>query len=95
MFHIIAIHKPKEIQSYNTEKWRLYVYLISGKKNEYLISGKKKASTIQFGYRKCGTHARVFCQTLAHGNSRMKEDKETEEDMQKRVKLEKSKIGKK
>ena len=53
--------------------------------------GEKKASTIQFGYRKCLTHARVFCQTLAHGNSRMKEDKETE-DMQKRLKLEKSKV---
>ena len=26
-------------------------------------------STIQYGYRKCGTHARVFSQTLAHGNS--------------------------
>ena len=28
----------------------------------------KKASTIQYGYRKWGTHARVFPQTLAHGN---------------------------
>ena len=26
--------------------------------------------TIQYGYRKLGTHARVFSQTLAHGNSK-------------------------
>ena len=29
-----------------------------------------KASTIQYGYMKCGTHARVFSQTLAHWNSK-------------------------
>ena len=28
----------------------------------------KRASSIQYGYRKCGTHARVFSRTLAHGN---------------------------
>ena len=30
----------------------------------------KKETTIQNGYRKWGTHARVFCQTLEHGNSK-------------------------
>ena len=30
----------------------------------------EKASTIQYGYRKWGTRARVFSQTLAHGNSK-------------------------
>ena len=30
----------------------------------------KKEGTIQYGYRKWGTHARVFSQTLAHGNSK-------------------------
>ena len=30
----------------------------------------KKASTVQYGYRKWGTHARVFSQTLAHGDSK-------------------------
>ena len=29
-----------------------------------------KASIIQYGYRKCGTRAREFLQTLAHGNSK-------------------------
>ena len=31
----------------------------------------KKNSTIQYGYRKWGTHAQVFSLTLAHGNSNM------------------------
>ena len=30
----------------------------------------KKEGTIQYGYRKRGTHARVFSQTLAHWNSK-------------------------
>ena len=35
------------------------------------ISPREKQSTIQHGYRKCGTRARVFSQTLAHGNSKI------------------------
>ena len=31
---------------------------------------EKRGSTIQYGYRKQGTHARVFSQTLTHGNSK-------------------------
>ena len=31
---------------------------------------EKSGSTIQYGYRKQGTHARVFSQTLTHGNSK-------------------------
>ena len=31
----------------------------------------ERASSIQYGYRKCGTHARVFHRTLAHGNSKI------------------------
>ena len=27
----------------------------------------KRESTIQYGYRKCGTHARVFSQSLVSG----------------------------
>ena len=30
----------------------------------------KKEGTIQYGNRKSGTHARVFSQTLEHGNSK-------------------------
>ena len=30
-----------------------------------------KASSIQYGYRKCGTHARVFSRTLAQGTSKI------------------------
>ena len=30
----------------------------------------KKEGTIQYGHRTWGTHARVFSQTLAHGNSK-------------------------
>ena len=31
---------------------------------------EKSGSTIQYGHRKLGTHARVFSQTLTHGNSK-------------------------
>ena len=31
---------------------------------------EKKEGTIQYGNRTWGTHARVFSQTLAHGNSK-------------------------
>ena len=31
----------------------------------------KTANTIQYGYLKLGTHARVFSQTLAHGNRKI------------------------
>ena len=31
----------------------------------------EKASSIQHDYRKCGTHARVFSRTLAHGNTKI------------------------
>ena len=34
------------------------------------LQSRKKVSTIQYGYRKCGNHARLFSQTLAHGNSK-------------------------
>ena len=44
----------------------------------------KRESTLQNGYRKCGTHARVFSQTLAHGNSKNDTDIETEEEGKKR-----------
>ena len=30
----------------------------------------KKSSTIEYGYRKCDTHARVFTETRAHRNSK-------------------------
>ena len=35
-----------------------------------VVALSEKASTIQYGYRKWGTHARVFSQILAHGNSK-------------------------
>ena len=31
----------------------------------------ERTSSIQYGYRKSGTHARVFSRTLAHGNSKI------------------------
>ena len=44
--------------------------------NKIVPRREKKAQTIQDGDRKCGTHARVSPQTLAHGNS--KNEKVTE-----------------
>ena len=44
-------------------------------------------------HRKWETHARVFSQTLAHGNSKMKYDKETEEGKKRDVSMARSKTG--
>ena len=38
-------------------------------KNHLPSLGRKEANTIQFCYRKCETHAPLFSQTLANGNS--------------------------
>ena len=47
----------------------------------------------QYGYKKCGTHARVFPH-LRMGTARMKEDKETYEyEKQERVKMVRSSVG--
>ena len=40
----------------------------------------KKVSTIQYGNRKGGTHARVFSQTLERWTKKNKEDLETDEE---------------
>ena len=34
----------------------------------FIAFTERKKGTIQYGYRKCGTHARVFSQALARGN---------------------------
>ena len=49
-----------------------------------------KASSIQYGYKNSGTHARVFSLTLAHENSK---NRETEKGAQNIVKMKKSKLG--
>ena len=55
--------------------------------NKVNLRRAKKASSIQYAYRRSGTHARVFSQTLAHGNS-MNERRQAE-----KVKMERSKVG--
>ena len=37
--------------------------------NYSLFCGAKRATSIQYSYRKCETQAHVLFQTLAHGNS--------------------------
>ena len=51
---------------------RKYVYFFSGDTDCSIevCTGGKKASPIQYGYRKCGTHARVFSKTLVHWNTK-------------------------
>ena len=44
--------------------------------NKIVPRREKKAQIIQEGERKCGTHARVSSQTLAHGNSKNETVKE-------------------
>ena len=56
------------------------------------LYNRKNASTIQYGYRECGTHARVFTQTLAHGNKN-EIRKETEEREKREVGMERNKAG--
>ena len=53
-----------------------------------LAPKKKKGSTIQYSYRKWGTHARVFSQRLAHGNSK-NEIRQTDEHCKRGVSMEK------
>ena len=55
------------------EAWQYYYYIVSlCHANLWPKHGPTHfaeiASTIQYNYRKCGTHAQVFSQTLAHGN---------------------------
>ena len=40
--------------------------------NEDDLQSVKKATSIQYGYRKCVTHARVISQTLVQGTARIK-----------------------
>ena len=52
-----------------------------------------RASTIQFGYKKLGIHARSLPQTLEHGTARMKLDKGKEYGGKKRgVSMGRSKV---
>ena len=48
-------------KTYNSVRWAC-LYSLAPK--------RERGSTIQYGYRKRGTHARVFSQTLTHGNSK-------------------------
>ena len=59
-----------------------------------IMSLLEKMGSIRYGYRKLGTHARVFSQTLAHGNSKNEnktKQKTAEECKTKGVIMERSK----
>ena len=49
---------------------KLDLILIDEASADRLFHLAKEEGTIQYGYRKWGTHARMFSQTLAHGNSK-------------------------
>ena len=49
---------------------KYFYFLASNTHSALVVALSEKASTIQHGYRKCGTHARVFSQTP--GTARMK-----------------------
>ena len=55
----------------------------SGKARTFRLA--RKAITIQYGYRKCGTHARVFSQTLEHGDSKNDIRQRKKKECEKRV----------
>ena len=78
---------------------KFYLILIdevSAQVTDYLAS-RKEEGTIQYGYKTWGTHARVFSQTLAHGNSTneiRQRDRIRDADGKKRgVSMERSKAG--
>ena len=50
----------------------------------------KKGNTIQYAYKKCGTHVRVFPQTLVHGTSK-NETRPTEKGKMRGVSMKRSK----
>ena len=50
----------------------LFSLLALPEQNKVDPKREKKASSILHVYRKCGTHARVFVRTLAHGNNKIK-----------------------
>ena len=45
--------------------------LIAGSSPQKSISARREQVPLKYGYRKWGTHARVFSQTPAHGNSKI------------------------
>ena len=49
---------------------------------------EKNTRTIQFSYKKWGTHARVFSQHFRLGTGRMIQEKDTEEEGKRRVNME-------
>ena len=49
-------------KAYNSVRWAC-LYSLAPKR-------EMRKYTMQYGYRKRGTHARVFSQTLTHGNSK-------------------------
>ena len=61
--------KYDEIQL-TKNKMDLDLILIDEASADRLFPLAKKEGTIQYGYRTWGTRARVFCQTLEHGNSK-------------------------
>ena len=62
----------------------------------YNYTIEKKTSTTQYGYRKLGTHSRVFSQILEHGNSKNEiRLKKTYEGEKRGVSMERSKADKK
>ena len=63
--------------------------------NKIVARREKKAQLIQDGDRKCGTHARVSSQTLAHGNSKNEKVKENKNEAGKKriIKIEKNLAG--
>ena len=59
------------IRRFSTATWGTKPIIMSAGHVYILLHRREKwGSTIQYGYRKRGTHARVFSQTLTHGNSK-------------------------
>ena len=71
-------HIRNHISTYFVFFIRWFLTATSGTKSIIVYAGhvyillhqREKWSTIQYGYRKRGTHARVFSQTLTHGYSK-------------------------
>ena len=66
------IAKEHIIYIKNNSHYKVKFFIGEDSAKAMTISPPEKVSTIQYGYRKHGTQARLYSQTLVHENGKMK-----------------------
>ena len=64
-----------------------YFYFFAPNSKDALVILLSIGSTIENGYRNCGTHAQVFSQTLAQGNSKNEITKKQKEKVRREARV--------